>query len=299
MKLSMPVMFGIATAVAVLSGTLTSQAQDTAQAPAPVTAGRLTDPAPNLPRGTNLPPNWLADDQFMRWPYPPGDVAYNDLDGFRIKGHINEITAISRKSRDDGNQYWGRIAGTPYDKMTTDWVAAQFTRIGLEQVRIQEFDLPPQWFPTSWEVTASGGGKTVPLKTAFPLFNSVATNGSVELEPIWLGMGTAADFAGPQRQGQGRRPVRLPQPRRPRQHRADARRREARRRSRRRRGDDHRSAFPGNVMNEPQAGGTTAPAKVPVFMIGNQDGTRHPPDDRAQASRRSSASGSRWKREPG
>ena len=73
--------------------------------------------------------------------------------------------------------------------MTTDWVAAQFKRIGLE-VRIQEFDLPAQWFPTSWELSATGAGKTVPMKTAFPLFNSVATRGAVELEPIWIGMGT-------------------------------------------------------------------------------------------------------------
>jgi hypothetical protein len=29
--------------------------------------------------------------------------------------------------------------------------------------------------------------------------------------------------------------------------------------------------MPGNITNEPQAGGTTPPAKVPVFMIGNDD----------------------------
>ena len=86
---------------------------------------------------------WLTDDEFLRWPYPPGDVAYTDLDGFRIKAFINEITAISRKSRDEGNQYWGRIAGTAYERMTNEWTAAQFRRIGLEQVRIQEADLPP------------------------------------------------------------------------------------------------------------------------------------------------------------
>src|SRR4029077_19091451 len=31
--------------------------------------------------------------------------------------------------------------------------------------------------------------------------------------------------------------------------------------------------FPGNVTNEPTAGGTTDPAKIPVFMIGDADGT--------------------------
>jgi hypothetical protein len=107
--------------------------------------------------GPAQPPLWLPDDAYLRWPLPPGERAYAALDAHRIKSYINEITAISRKSRDDGNQYWGRITGTPYDKMTTDWIAAQFARVGLEQVRTQEFTkLPPQWFPTSWEVVASG-----------------------------------------------------------------------------------------------------------------------------------------------
>src|SRR3954451_7614276 len=112
------------------------------------------------------PTLWLPDDQFLRWPFT--DPQYAKIDGFKIKSYINEITAISRKSRDDGNQYWGRIAGTPYDKMTTDWVAAQYKRIGLEQVRVHEFTLPPQWFPTKWEVSVAGTEKTVPIKTAFP-----------------------------------------------------------------------------------------------------------------------------------
>src|SRR4029077_20997803 len=30
--------------------------------------------------------------------------------------------------------------------------------------------------------------------------------------------------------------------------------------------------FPGNVMNEPAGGQTVAPARVPVFVIGNEDG---------------------------
>src|SRR5712691_2198819 len=92
-----------------------------------------------LGRGAYQPTLWWGDDMFPKWPYPSGDAVYADLDGMKIKGYINEITAISRKSRDDGNQYWGRITGSPYDKMTTDWVEAQLRRIGLEQVRSQEF----------------------------------------------------------------------------------------------------------------------------------------------------------------
>ena len=121
------------------------------------------------------PPLWLSDEDFVRWPVPEGDQQYAKIDGFKINNYINEITAFSRKSRDDGNQFWGRITGTPYDKMTTDWIAAQFKRIGLEQVQTKDFDLPPQWIPSSWEVVASAADKIVSIKTAFPLYNSVAT----------------------------------------------------------------------------------------------------------------------------
>ena len=263
---------GIAVTGSMLAGGSVTYGQERAAQPAPatITEGKLTDPAPNLPRGANLPPNWLSDDQFMRWPYPPADRIYNDLDGFRIKGHINEITAISRKSRDDGNQYWGRIAGTPYDKMTTDWVAAQFKRIGLE-TRIQEFDLPAQWFPTSWELAATGAGKTIAMKTAFPLFNSVATRGTVELEPVWIGMGTPADFIGRNVTGKAVVLYGFPNP--------GGRGNTALTLGAVRRADEAGAAavllvlgFPGNVTNEPQAGGTAAPAKVPVFMLGDEDG---------------------------
>ncbi|MBI4888555.1 MAG: M28 family peptidase [Acidobacteria bacterium] len=260
----MPVFAGIAAAATLLLARAVAQTT-------PVREGRLTDPAPDLPRGAYLPPNWLVDDQFLRWPYPPGDAPYTDLDGFRIKALVNEVTAISRRSRADGNQYWGRIAGTPYERMTNEWTAAQFRRIGLDEVRIQEFDLPPQWFPTSWEIAASGGGTTTPIATAFPLFNSVGTAGTLNLEPVWIGMGTAADFAGRDVTGKAVVLYGFPNP--------GGRGNTALTLGAVRRADEAGAAavllilgFPGNVMNEPQAGGTAAPAKVPVFLLGDQDG---------------------------
>ena len=64
MRFSIRISLGIAIATGVLSTTVTSQSQASRPSPAPITEGRLTDPAPDLPRGANLPPNWLADDQF-------------------------------------------------------------------------------------------------------------------------------------------------------------------------------------------------------------------------------------------
>jgi len=220
--------------------------------------------------GPAQPPLWLSDAEYLRWPLPPSEQAYASLSGRRIKGYINEITAISRKSRDDGNQYWGRITGTPYDRMTAEWVAAQFRRIGLEGVRIQEFDtLPPQWFPTSWEVTVAAGGQTVPLKSAFPMYHSVGT-AARDLEPVWGGLGLAADFIGRDVRGKAVIVYGVPTP----GGRSDS----ALSNGAVRRAEQAGAAalfiilgLPGNVASQP-TGGATDPASMPVVMLGSEDG---------------------------
>ena len=221
--------------------------------------------------GPAQPPLWLPDDEYLRWPLPPAEQAYAALSGRRIKGYIDEITAISRKSRDDGNQYWGRITGTPYDRMTAEWVAAQFRRIGLEQVRIQAFDtLPPQWFPTSWEVSVAGAGKTIVLKTAFPIYHSAGI-ASTELEPVWAGLGLAADFLGRDVKGKAVVVYGIPTP----GGRSDS----ALSNGAIKRAEDAGAAalfiilgFPGNVTSQP-TGGDRDPARMPVMMLGSDDGT--------------------------
>jgi peptidase M28-like protein len=137
----------------------------------------------------------LPDDAYLHWPLPPGEEAYADIDGLKMKAQIPEITAISRKSRDDGNQFWGRIAGTPYDRMMADWVAGQFKAIGLEQVRQQQIDMSPLWYPNSWDASFVAGDAVTPLKTTFPITDAVGTAGkTIEAPAIWLGLGTPADF---------------------------------------------------------------------------------------------------------
>ena len=234
-------------------------------------AGAPPAAPPQGGRGAYQPTLWWGDEMFPKWPYPAGDAVYADLEGTKIKGYINEITAISRKSRDDGNQYWGRITGSPYDTMTTDWMAAQFKRIGLE-TRVQEFtDLPEQWWPTSWEVTAVGA-QAVAMKTAFPLYRSVGTDAQMNLEPVWVGMGTAADFDGRDVRGKAVVAYGFPNP--------GGRENTALTWGVVKRAEEQGAAalfivlgFPGNVINEPTAAGTQPPARMPIFMLGNQDGT--------------------------
>jgi peptidase M28-like protein len=220
--------------------------------------------------GPAQPPLWLQDDDYLRWPLPPSEQAYANLSGRRIKGYIQEIAAISRKSRDDGHQYWGRITGTPYDRMTAEWVAAQFRRVGLEQVRIQEFDkLPPQWFPTSWDIVAAGTEKTIALESAFPIYHSVGI-APTELEPVWAGLGLAADFIGRDVKGKAVVVYGIPTP----GGRSDS----ALTNGSIQRAEQAGAAalfiilgFPGNVASQP-TGGAVDPAGMPVMMLGSDDG---------------------------
>jgi hypothetical protein len=139
----------------------------------------------------------LDDDHYVRFPLPAGEQAYGRIDGAHLKQYVVDITAVSRQSRDDGNAYWGRIAGTKYDDQIEGWAEQKFKAAGLEKVHRQYFDLPPQWFPTAWGITATGGGKRVTLTTAQPTYRTTPTRpGGLQVDAVWVGLGTAADFAG-------------------------------------------------------------------------------------------------------
>jgi hypothetical protein len=134
---------------------------------------------------------------YLRWPLSPGTEKYASIDGDHIKTYVNEITAINQQSHDDGNQYWGRIVGTKYDLETDEWLMKKFTDAGLQDVRRQELDVPPQWWANSWTVTLGMGSAVRKLESAFPFTNAPSTPPQgLDLETVDVGLGRAADFAG-------------------------------------------------------------------------------------------------------
>ena len=140
---------------------------------------------------------YLPDDAYPRFPLPPGNEAYAHVDGLKMKEVVDQITAISRKSRDDGNQYWGRIPSTPYDRMTQDWVIDQFQKIGLKDVRRQDLEMKELWYPELWKAEFTISGKTTALKTTFPINETVGTPpAGISAQAVWVGLGTAADLIG-------------------------------------------------------------------------------------------------------
>ncbi len=139
----------------------------------------------------------VRQDAYPTLPVPAADRAYEKIDGRRIKEKDLEVVAISRKSRDAGDRYWGRIAGTKYEKMTAEWAEAKWRQYGLTDVHEQEYSLAPQWFGIDWDVTATGSGKTLTFKSLNPAIGSAPTPpGGLEAEAVWVGTGSAADFMG-------------------------------------------------------------------------------------------------------
>lgn len=146
-----------------------------------------------------LDPNgFVRDESMLRAPaLLPEDRKYADLEGKHLKQLVMEIDAISLKDRDSGNLFWGRNVGTPGHTATQDWVEGYFRKAGLTEVHRLPFDLAPQWTPKAWTLTFTSAGKTYDLKSARPATRTASTPPEgLEWDLVWVGEGTAADFAG-------------------------------------------------------------------------------------------------------
>ena len=155
----------------VIMGNHAGQAQAPAQAQttAPATQPGVT-PRAEIYKGAGLAD---VSDAFLRWPIPPGSERYGAIDGKRMHRYVVEQAAIARRYRDQGHpKFWGRIIGTRSDAESAEWLAAKFKRAGLADVRIQPFDLAPQWMPQAWDVTVTSGGKTVRIGSAQPAYRA-------------------------------------------------------------------------------------------------------------------------------
>jgi Peptidase family M28 len=156
------------------------------------------EPKPRPSAQIPAAPLYKLEDGLLEWKLAPQDKAYGAIDGHRIHSYVEDLTAISRKYRDSGHpQFWGRIIGTQADTDTRDWLVDKFNKLGLTDVHVQQFDLPPQWMPQSWEIVASGSGKTLHLDSAQPAYQTKGTSSEgLDLEAVYAGTGSEADFAG-------------------------------------------------------------------------------------------------------
>jgi hypothetical protein len=258
----------------VLIGCLAQSILRGAQQQAPPASNPPSAEAPDRRTVHGLLEKPVAIDNWLRWPLPASEQAYAAIDGVRLLTYVKDLTAISRRSRDRREQYWGRIIGTQSDVESSEWLADKFRKAGLEDVRAQPLDLPPLWFPTSWSVNVTGAGKSVSLESAWPARNMPATppaglDLNLDLEAAYVGMGTEADFAGRDVRGRAVFIYSMPMPG-PWQHSANVD--DAIRRAEQRGAAATFTiiALPGNIRS---AAPLRAEGKLPTFSIGLQDGT--------------------------
>jgi len=138
----------------------------------------------------------IPDSEYPVYPLKPGQEAYADVDGYRIKETIKKFTAISLKSLDAGELYWGRIPGTKFHQMAMDLMADEYARLGL-MVRRQPVDMTPLWYPTKLTASYTAGAKSGALQTMFPINETKATPPQgITADAVWVGVGAAPDLAG-------------------------------------------------------------------------------------------------------
>jgi hypothetical protein len=177
---------GLCVPVVLLAGALLTKAQAPSPTARPQEASTI---------GAH-PPLHPYDDELLQWPLSPANKAYAAIDGRKLKEYDAEVVAIRERYRDQGHQFWGTITGTSSDVDTQQWVLNKFKQIGLE-ILVVPHDLPPQWIPNSWEVTASANGKTIQFPSAMPANNAPGTPlAGLDLEAVYVGTGSEADFAG-------------------------------------------------------------------------------------------------------
>ncbi len=139
-----------------------------------------------------------VDEGLIEFPLPKGAEKYRAIDGKKMHQYVVDLANISLRYRDAGHpKYWGRIIGTESDRQTEEWLAGEFRAVGLSDVRIQHLDLVPQWTPQNWDVALTSDDKTIHLNSAQPDYddNSLPAGGA-DLDAIYAGLGTDADFAG-------------------------------------------------------------------------------------------------------
>jgi hypothetical protein len=186
---------GLAALAVVLVAVEGLRAQQAGRGAAPPAA--QTPPAARGPAPPPTPVFTLAD-HFLQWRLLPSEKAYEAIDGNHLLQHVSDLAAVSRRYRDAGHpQFWGRIIGSTADQENAQWLMTKMTQIGLTDVHMEPLDLAPQWFPQSWDLTATGAGRTLKLATAQPAYTTPGTSDAgLDLEVVYAGLGSEADLIG-------------------------------------------------------------------------------------------------------
>jgi len=140
----------------------------------------------------------FSDKDYPVFPLKPGQEAYKNIDGARMKNDVIALSQIALRYRDTVNkQWWGRFPGTDADRAGMKYMTDEFARLGLK-VESFPYALPRDWRPQSWDASyTTSKGTKIDLTTAFPVSGTKGTGPSgLTAEAIWVGIGAEPDFLG-------------------------------------------------------------------------------------------------------
>jgi hypothetical protein len=208
------------------------------------------------------------------WQTPSAvDKSYDAIDGKRLHSYVDELAAISLKYKNEGNQWWGRIAGMSSGTETQNWAKEKFREIGVPTETVSIPD--PQDIPKSWDISISSNSKNLALMSSNPFIDFAryvpSSQGDEELDTVWVGLGQASDFIGKDVRGKAVFIYSIPTPSIlvqsaqwmnsiVRAQRAGAK------------AIIVDIAIPGNMRYVTHFEGALREFKVPIFTIGDQDG---------------------------
>ena len=139
------------------------------------------------------------DDAFLRWPLPAGAERYAAIDGKRMHRDVVEQALISRRYRDNGPS---EVLGPHHRHVVRSG------KRGVAGGEVQERRSVRRAESSRWisnrsgcrrpgSVVVTGAGKTVRLESAQPFYGANALPaGGVDVEAVYAGLGSEADFAG-------------------------------------------------------------------------------------------------------
>ncbi len=140
----------------------------------------------------------FKDEDYPVFALKPGQEAYRDIDGTRMKKDVIALSRIALNYRDTVNkQMWGRFPGTDADKAGMKYMTDELSRLGLT-VKSYPYTLPTDWRPQSCNASyTSSSGAKVDLTTVFPVSGTKGTGPEgLTAEAVWVGIGAEPDFIG-------------------------------------------------------------------------------------------------------
>ena len=184
---------------------VTSHAQGARQGQGSGAAGAQGEPRAVAP----------IEDTYFPMPVPAADHAYSAIDGKRLHAYVVEQSGISRRYRDQGHpQFWGRIIGTSSDTESAQWLLDKFKELGLTDTRIQPVDLAAA---VDAAVVGSDGHRRQRQDTASRRIGAAGLRHGghqaegLDVEAVYVGLGSEADFAGRDVRGKAALIVSMPQ----------------------------------------------------------------------------------------